>query len=112
MLEVWPAGSGERVSRKPPLLYGPDGNSSLVADDSEDKLRALCLAAFGALKGLAKDANGRTGFAEGEQLERWRSMVANKITEALGQERVEAYWGVKLARGPVANLGKGSEAVS
>jgi len=99
------------MSRRPPLLYSSDGNTALVADDSEDKLRALCLATFGALKGLAKDGNGQTGFVEGAQLEHWRATCANKIVLALGQETVEKFWGVKLSRDPVPNLGKGPEGV-
>jgi hypothetical protein len=96
---------------KAPLLYSSDGNSTLVADDSEEKLRAVCIAAFGALKGVAKDQQGQTRFVEGPQLDQWRNIVADRILSLVGQETLEGFWSIKLARGPVPGLAKGPEGV-
>lgn len=86
--------------RKPPLLYGPDGNSTLVAADSdEEKLRALCLLAFGALKGLARAQGGSRLIEDADELVRYQSFVASKIADVVTAEAIEAYYGVRLTRG-------------
>ncbi len=84
---------------KPPLIYGPDGNSTLIADDSEDKLRALCIIAFGALKSVRRGQSG-SEFITPDQLESFQNFVASKIISVVGQEAVEQYFGIKLASGP------------
>jgi hypothetical protein len=83
---------------KRPLLFGADGLSTLVAaDDSEDKLRALCLASFGALKALAKNKSGVFFVEDPDELERYREYVARKIVEVMGKAEIEKAWNVRLS---------------
>ncbi len=89
------------------ILYGAD-QRPVVTDDTNERLRALCLAAFGALKGLARGPQG-IGFVEGQQLEQYRDRVAAKIIETLTPESVEKHWGIKLAvsRTPIQKMPEG-----
>lgn len=82
---------------KAPLLYSADGVSTLVADDSEEKLRAHLLAAFGALKGLAKGPAGTRFIEDAHQLQMYQDRVAQSIMALVGPEDIERYWQVKLA---------------
>lgn len=82
------------------LLFGADGNTPLVtADSDEEKLRALCLLAFGALKGLARAQEGSRLIEDAEELVRYQSLVASKIADVVTVEAIKAYYGVRLSRG-------------
>jgi hypothetical protein len=84
---------------KPPLLYGPDGDSTLVAaDDTEEKLRALVVICFGAIKGIARVPGQGTTFLEGDDLNRYRETVARKILDTVGVDMVEKSWGIRLSK--------------
>lgn len=82
---------------KPPLLYGSDGLTPIVADDSEDKLRAMLLVAFGALKGIHRTPAG-TQFVPQNAMPNFQNFVATRIVALVGQGAVEDYFGIKLAQ--------------
>lgn len=84
---------------RPPLIYGPDGNSTLVAaDDQDEKIVAAAIVAFGALKGVVRYPGQGPSVIEGDDLERYREYAANKLLDALGPEPIEKGLGVRLSR--------------
>ena len=80
---------------KPPLLYSYDGNSTLVADDDEEKLRAGLLAAFGALNGLSRQ-DGMTQRVNPDNLDRYQQFITQRIIKILGVSTVEKFWGIQI----------------
>jgi hypothetical protein len=85
--------------RKPALIYSADGVTPLVeGDDTEEKLRALAVVCFGAVKGIARIQGQGTVFLEGSELELYRDNVAQKIVSLVGAEMIEKSWGIRLAK--------------
>jgi hypothetical protein len=84
---------------KPALIYSADGVTPLVeGDDTEERLKAVAVMAFGALKGVARIPGQGTQALEAENLDRYREYVAKKIVDAVGYEMIENGLGIRIQR--------------
>lgn len=84
------------MSRRP-LLYAVDGSALAYEKEPPDLKTAALLAAFGAIKGLLKTAQGVRWASDEDELEEYRERVAVDIVGIVGREVVERCFGIKLA---------------